>query len=194
MQQNKFKIITGAKIRVFDKNYLNNPFKQAVQNHQVQIGFGLGSCSATVAEIVAGSGFGAPGARARRWARIPDYAATAEQHLFLALQIESKLGVQNAEAIAKTEGVDAIFLGTADLAVDMGYYGDFSGEEMQATIKKLIQDIRSWGKLVDTIAGTPEEAKRYIEWGASFVVVGADVIALAHVADSLAEACQGLKK
>lgn len=45
-----------------------------------------------------------------------------------------------------------------------------------------------------SIAGTLEEAKRYIEWGASFVVVGADVIALANVADSLAEACQGLKK
>lgn len=161
MQQNKFKIITGAKIRVFDKNYLNNPFKQAVQNHQVQIGFGfgfgLGSGSATVAEIVAGSGFDALGARARRWARIPDYAATAEKHLFLALQIESKLGVQNAEAIAKTEGVDAIFLGPADLAVDMGYYGDFSGEEIQATIKKLIQDIRRWGKPVGTI---PERRKK----------------------------------
>lgn len=157
MQQNKFKIITGAKIRVFDKNYLNNPFKQAVQNHQVQIGFGLGSGSATVAEIMAGSGFDALGARARRWARIPDYAATAEKHLFLALQIESKLGVQNAEAIAKTEGVDAIFLGPAGLAVDMGYYGDFSGEEIQATIKKLIQDIRRWGKPVGTI---PERRKK----------------------------------
>lgn len=263
-------------MRQFDKNYLANPFKQAVQNHQVQIGFGLGLASSTVAEIVAGSGFdflwidgehttntietvvaqaraiapygsqvvvrplesnralikqlldagiqsiiapmietgeqakyvaesmyypqkgkrgfGAPAARAGRWGRIPDYVATAEQHLFLALQIESKLGVQNAEAIAKTEGVDAIFLGPADLAVDMGYYGDFSGEEMQATIKKLIQDIRSWGKPVGTIAGSPEEAQRYIEWGASFVVVGFDAFAISHVADSTVEACKHLKK
>lgn len=262
-------------MRQFDKNYLANPFKQAVQNHQVQIGFGLGSASATVAEIVAGSGFdflwiegehsvntietivaqaraiaaydshvvvrplesdralikqlldagvqsiiapmvetveqakyvaesmyyppkgkrgfGAPAARAGRWARIPDYAVSAEQNLFLAVQIESKLGVQNAEAITKTEGVDAIFLGPADLAMDMGYYGDFSGEEMQATIKKLIQNIRSWGKPVGTIAGSPEEAQRYIEWGASFVVVGIDVIALAFAADNLAQSCAGLK-
>lgn len=263
-------------MRQFDKNYLANPFKQAVQNHQVQLGFGIGSASATVAEIVAGSGFdflwidgehgpntietviaqaraiapygsqvvvrplesdralikqlldagiqsiiapmietgeqakyvaesmyyppkgkrgfGAPAARAGRWGRIPDYAVTAGQHLFLALQIESKLGVQNAEAIAKTEGADAIFLGPADLAVDMGYFGDFSGEEMQATIKKLIQDIRGWGKAVGTIAFSPEEAQRYIEWGASFVVVGSDVFAIAHVADSTAEIYQHLKK
>ncbi|WP_429946205.1 HpcH/HpaI aldolase/citrate lyase family protein [Bibersteinia trehalosi] len=262
-------------MRQFDKDYLTNPFKQAVTNHQVQVGFALSSGSATVAEIVAGSGFdflwidgergpntletvlaqaraiaaydshvvlrplesdralikqlldagiqsiiapmietgeqakyvaesmyyppkgkrgfGAPGARAGRWGRIPDYAASGEQHLFLALQIESKLGVQNAEAIAKTEGVDAIFLGPADLAVDMGYYGDFSGEEMQATIKKLIQDIRGWGKSVGTLASSPGEAQRYIEWGASFVVVGADVFALAHVADSTAEAYRVLK-
>ncbi|MDO4430090.1 MAG: HpcH/HpaI aldolase/citrate lyase family protein [Lonepinella koalarum] len=263
-------------MRQFDKNYLTNPFKQAVQQHQTQIGFAISSGSAIVAEIVAGSGFdflwidgehgpntvetilaqaraiaaydshlvvrplesdralikqlldagvqsiiapmietaeqakyvaesmyyppkgkrgfGAPGARAGRWGRIADYAATAEQHLFLALQIESELGVQNAEAIAKTDGVDAIFLGPADLAMDMGYFGDFSGEEMQATIKKLIQNIRGWGKPVGTIAGSPEEAQRYLEWGVSFVVVGADVFALAHVADSIAQACAGLKK
>lgn len=263
-------------MRVFEPNYLANPFKEAVKNHQVQIGFGLSSASATIAEIVAGSGydfiwidgehsintietianqaraiaaynshvvvrplesdralikqlldagiqsiiapmietaeqakyvaesmyyppkgkrgFGAPAARAGRYGRIPAYALNAEQHLFLALQIESKLGVQNAEAIAKTEGVDAIFLGPADLAMDMGYYGDFSGEEMQATIKKLIQDIRHLGKPVGTIAGSPEEAQRYIEWGASFVVVGADVFAIAHIADSTCEAYQHLKK
>ncbi len=75
----------------------------------------------------------------------------------------------------------------------MGYYGDFSCEEMQATIKKLIQDIRGWGKPVGTLASSPEEAQRYIEWGASFVVVGADVFVLAHVADSTAEAYRVLK-
>lgn len=263
-------------MRVFDKSFLHNPFKKAVMQHQVQLGFGVVSGSATNAEIVAGSGydficldgehgpntietiidqaraiaaydshvvvrplvsdralikqlldagiqsiiapmvesgeqakyiaesmyypprgkrgFGAPAVRAGRWARLPEYIKHAEDELFLTVQIESKLGVQNVEEITKTDGVDAIFLGPADLAVDMGYYGDFSGEEMQATIKKLITDIRGYGKPVGTIAGSPDEAQRYIEWGASFVVVGADTVFLANAADSMLEVCRHLKK
>ena len=139
-------------------------------------------------------GFGAPAVRAGRWGRLPEYIKHAEDELFLAVQIESKKGVQNAIEIASTEGVDAVFLGPADLAVDMGYFGDFSGEEMQATIKKLIEDVRSVGKPVGTIAGSPEEAKRYIDWGASFVVIGVDTIFLAHMADNVLDACRNVLK
>lgn len=139
-------------------------------------------------------GFGAPAVRAGRWGRLPEYIKYAEDELFLAVQIESKKGVENFAEIATTEGVDAIFLGPADLAVDMGYFGDFSGKEMQETIEKLIKGIRDLGKPVGTIAGSPEEAKRYINWGASFVVVGADTVFLAHMADSSLEACRAILK
>lgn len=139
-------------------------------------------------------GFGAPAVRAGRFGRLPEYVQHAENELFLAVQIESKQGVANLKEIVTTEGVDAIFLGPADLAVDMGYFGDFSGAEMQATIEKLIKDIRALGKPVGTIAGTPDEAKRYIDWGASFVVVGADTVFLAHMADSVLDACRAIMK
>ena len=139
-------------------------------------------------------GFGAPAVRAGRWGRLPEYIKHAEDELFLAVQIESKKGVENLKDIVTTDGVDAVFLGPADLAVDMGYFGDFSGEEMQATVEKLIKDIRALGKPVGTIAGSPEEAKRYIDWGASFVVVGVDTVFLAHMADSVLEACRTIVK
>lgn len=263
-------------MRVFDKSYLQNPFKKALKNGEIQIGYGLNSGSATVAEIIAGSGFdflwidsehghfgiddildqaraiagykshcvvrplfsdralikqlldagiqsiiapmieskeqaeyviasmyyppkgkrgfGAPAARAGRWGRIANYAKEAENELCLMLQIESKLGIKNLKEIVQTEGFDAIFLGPADLAVDMGYFGDFSGEEMQNTIEKAIKDIRKFGKAVGTIAFSLEEAKRYIGWGASFVVVGGDVGAIAYAADSTFEAFSKLKK
>lgn len=110
------------------------------------------------------------------------------------VQIESKQGVKNLKEIVTTDGVDAIFLGPADLAVDMGYKGDFSGKEMQETIEKLIKDIRALGKPVGTIASSPEEAKRYIEWGASFVAVGADVILYANALDTVLESYKDLRK
>lgn len=139
-------------------------------------------------------GFGAPAVRAGRWGRLPEYIRHAEDELFLAVQIESRKGVENLQDIVTTDGVDAVFLGPADLAVDMGYFGDFSGAEMQAVIEKLIKDIRALGKPVGTIAGSPEEAKRYIDWGASFVVVGTDTVFLAHMADSSLAACRAAIK
>lgn len=80
-------------------------------------------------------GFGAPAVRAGRWARLPEYIKHAEDELFLAVQIESKKGVENFAEIAGTDGVDAVFLGPADLAVDMGYFGDFPAKKCRQPLK-----------------------------------------------------------
>lgn len=52
------------------------------------------------------------------------------------IQIESALGVQNAEAIMTTPGVSAIFIGPADLSMNMGLPGNHP--EVQAAIDSVI--------------------------------------------------------
>ena len=53
------------------------------------------------------------------------------------LQIESALGVQNAEAIITTPGVSAVFVGPADLSMSMGLPGNHP--EVQAAIASVVE-------------------------------------------------------
>jgi 4-hydroxy-2-oxoheptanedioate aldolase len=52
------------------------------------------------------------------------------------IQIESALGVQNAEAIITTPGVSAVFVGPADLSISMGLPGNHP--EVQAAIASVV--------------------------------------------------------
>ena len=65
-------------------------------------------------------GVGSALARAARWNRVPDYLARAGETVSVAVQIESAAAVEAVEDILAVEGVDAIFMGPADLAASMG--------------------------------------------------------------------------
>lgn len=55
-------------------------------------------------------GVGSALARASRWGRIADYAHRANDEMCLLVQVETKEGIANLEAIQRVEGVDGIFL------------------------------------------------------------------------------------
>ena len=53
----------------------------------------------------------------------------ANSETFLAVQIETPEGVQNADAIAATEGVDLVFVGPGDLGLRLGQTGEMTLDE-----------------------------------------------------------------
>lgn len=84
-----------------------------------------------------------PGAASWYWG-VPNYIQRADTwplnrqgELMAVLQIESTTGVQNAEAIMTTPGVSAIFIGPADLSMNMGLPGNHP--EVQAAISKVVE-------------------------------------------------------
>jgi NAD(P)-dependent dehydrogenase (short-subunit alcohol dehydrogenase family) len=52
------------------------------------------------------------------------YVPAANEHVLVAVMIETKRGVENAAAIAATPGVDMVFIGTGDLALSLGVFPD----------------------------------------------------------------------
>ena len=52
------------------------------------------------------------------------YAAAANQELLLGVMIETKVGLENAAAIAAVPGVDLVFIGTGDLSLSLGTFPD----------------------------------------------------------------------
>ena len=124
-------------------------------------------------------GIGSALARASRWTAVPDYVARAHELVALTVQVETAEGVANAAAIAEVEGVDAIFVGPADLAGSLGFP---SADEVRAAVVSVIEAGLAAGTPVGVNAFAPADADHYLAAGASFVVVAADVTLLASSA------------
>jgi 4-hydroxy-2-oxoheptanedioate aldolase len=120
-------------------------------------------------------GVGAALARASAFNRIPDYLQTANDEVCLLLQVESRAGLANLDAIAGTDGVDGVFIGPSDLAADMGFLGKPGAPEVQAAVEDALNRIQGHGKAAGILSADQALAKRYVELGATFVAIGSDV-------------------
>jgi len=131
-------------------------------------------------------GVGSALARGARWNRVPDYLARAHELVSLTVQIESADAVSNVDAIVATPGVDAIFVGPSDLAASMGLLGQQEHPDVVASVERSIRAAIAAGKPAGVNAFTPATAQRYVDLGAAFVAVGADVALLARASEALA--------
>lgn len=135
-------------------------------------------------------GVGTSLARAAHWGGIKDYARHADDEICLIVQIESQQGLANLDAIMAVEGVDAAFIGPADLAASMGYLGQPGQPEVKAAIEDALQRIAATGKAAGVFVTEPSLAKHYRECGASFIAVGGDTSLLRNAAVKLASSFQ----
>ena len=102
------------------------------------------------------------------------------------MQIETVEGVAAAGAIAAVDGVDGVFVGPSDLAASMGLLGQQTHPDVVAAVHRTFEAVRAAGKPVGVNAFDPALARSYVDAGAAFVLVGADVTLLAHGSEALA--------
>ncbi|MGV1917415.1 HpcH/HpaI aldolase/citrate lyase family protein [uncultured Agrobacterium sp.] len=136
-------------------------------------------------------GMGAVVARASAFGSIPDYNQTASDSVCLLIQAETRAAIADLDNILEVEGVDGIFIGPADLAADMGYLGKIDEPEVQSVIEGAIRKIVAAGKAAGILTFNESYNKRYLELGASFVAVGADVFEFSNVLKKLAARYKG---
>ena len=129
----------------------------------------------------------AGGSRSSRFGRIADYHTRCEAEICVLVQVETQLGLDNLDAIAKTEGIDGVFIGPGDLSAAIGYLGRQGDAQVQGVIADAIRRILAHGKAPGIL--TPDEAlsKKYIEAGTLFTAVGSDSGLLARQSEALAK-------
>ncbi|MCZ9310044.1 aldolase/citrate lyase family protein [Corynebacterium uberis] len=125
-------------------------------------------------------GVGSALARSSRWNAVPDYLARASETLSLTVQIESPEAVAAAADIARVDGVDAVFIGPSDLAATMGHLGNPQHPDVRAAVAQAIAAVRATGTPVGVNSFDLAAARGYLEAGATFVNIGADVQLLAQ--------------
>ncbi|PIJ49059.1 2-dehydro-3-deoxyglucarate aldolase [Erwinia sp. OLTSP20] len=113
--------------------------------------------------------------RSNLYGSLADYNATVNDNISLLVQIETRQGVENIDAIAAVDGVDGIFVGPGDLSAALGYLGEPAHPDVQEVIRHLFARAKAAGKPSGILAPVEADARRYLAWGASFVAVGSDL-------------------
>jgi 4-hydroxy-2-oxoheptanedioate aldolase len=124
--------------------------------------------------------------RASRFGRVQNYAKRAHEELCVLVQVETQSALDNLEAICATEGVDGVFIGPADLHASLGRAGEIAHPEVKPLIDDAIRRIRKAGKAPGILTPNEADARHWLDCGALFVAVGADVGILARGAEALA--------
>ncbi|MBL8477984.1 MAG: 2-dehydro-3-deoxyglucarate aldolase, partial [Sterolibacteriaceae bacterium] len=127
-------------------------------------------------------------ARAACWNGVEGYVRQANDEVCLVVQIETRQGLENLDTILAVEGVDAAFIGPADLAASLGHLGDSGHPEVRAAIEAALQRIAASGKAAGVFVTDPQLARHYCSCGAGFIAVGGDTTLLRNAAVKLAAA------
>lgn len=123
--------------------------------------------------------------RASGFGRDADYLQETHHDHCLIVQIESRAGLLAIEQIAAVDGVDALFIGPADLAAALGHLGNPRHRDVQAAIDGAIGRTAAAGKASGIFALDADDAMTRLAGGVCFVTVGTDIGLLARGAEAL---------
>jgi len=106
--------------------------------------------------------------------KIEEYTEWANRELMTIVQIESEEGINNAEKIISTKGVDAIMIGPADLSHDMGISGQLHHPRMQEAFREVITQCNRYGVAPGLHLNNMEDVNRWVKEGMRFITYGYD--------------------
>ncbi|WP_372731514.1 HpcH/HpaI aldolase/citrate lyase family protein [Novosphingobium sp.] len=113
--------------------------------------------------------------RASGFGAMPDYLARAHERVSIIAQIESAAALATIDEIAAVDGIDALFLGPADLAASLGHLGNPQHPKVQAAIDHAKARIDAAGKPAGIFALSADDAIARMGQGFAFLSIGTDI-------------------
>lgn len=116
--------------------------------------------------------------RASRFGTDTAYFRSANREIAVVVQLETVHAVARLESIAAVPGVDAIFVGPADLSASMGHVGLATHPEVMALMADVVRRCKAVARPVGAVGATPELVAQYRAIGFDFVAIGSDLALL----------------
>jgi 2-keto-3-deoxy-L-rhamnonate aldolase RhmA len=127
----------------------------------------------------------------------PDYVKTANDELFLGVQIETQKAIDNIDEILSVKGVDAAVIGPADLSLSMGMLYKFDDPRFNAALDRVVSSCKTHnvaaGMLaVDDVARRTKQGFTLLNKGGDFGhLISAATRSLAESREAAAKARTG---
>ncbi|MDQ6639364.1 MAG: aldolase/citrate lyase family protein [Pseudomonadota bacterium] len=122
--------------------------------------------------------------RASRFGTTPDFITGANEHVGVIVQLETAEALDRLDAIAGVAGIDALFIGPADLSASMGHVGELMHPAVLEATRAAVGRAKAIGKPIGTLGGTPEAVAQYCQMGFDYVAIGSDLGLLMRSAQS----------
>jgi 2-keto-3-deoxy-L-rhamnonate aldolase RhmA len=113
--------------------------------------------------------------RASHFGTIPGYLTQADAGIGVIVQLETVQALAQLEAIAAVPGVDALFIGPADLSASMGHVGQFTHPAVMRAMADAVRRCKAAGKPVGTLGATAEAFTQYRAMGFDYLAISSDM-------------------
>ncbi|MEL0096478.1 MAG: aldolase/citrate lyase family protein [Planctomycetaceae bacterium] len=107
-----------------------------------------------------------------------DFYESANDEVFVAIQIETSGALEDVEAIAALDNVDHLFVGPSDLSIALGNYPDFHADVLWDAVERVSKACRKHGKSWGAVTPDPRWADRAVALGCQLVSMSNETIAL----------------
>lgn len=105
----------------------------------------------------------------------PDYFSRANSEVLCIVMVETQVAVERVDEIVSVPGVDAVYMGPADLSVTLGLRPapDNPDQSFIAALERVVDSCRRHG-VIPGIAGNADTAPKRLEQGFRLVEVASD--------------------
>lgn len=115
------------------------------------------------------------------------YYDSSKENLLGIVQIETAEALNHLDEIAALEGVDVLFIGPADLSMELGIFGQFDHPIFIDALEKINQAARKAGKATGILFFNPDDYQKYHNMGIRFIACGADATFVADGARAMSK-------
>jgi len=119
------------------------------------------------------------------WPEPERYYDSADENVMVVAVIEEARAVENIEAIAAVEGIDVLFIGTADLSFSLGLRGKQDDPRHREAVERVLEAARRHGKIAGRPARDARQLQQYLEQGFLFFQATTDLNLMADGARQL---------
>ncbi len=137
-----------------------------------------------VAKMVRATGFGQ---------HFQEYYDNSRENILGIAQIETVEVLNHLDAVANTDGVDILFIGPADLSMELGIFGQFDHPTFRDAVRETCEAARKSGKAVGILFFNTQEYTAYHELGIRFIACGSDATFVAEGARTMAKKLNDLR-
>lgn len=113
--------------------------------------------------------------RASRFGTATHYLRTANDGIGVIVQLETPQALDALESIAVVDGVDALFIGPADLSGTMGHPGQLMHPQVLDAMARAVQRAKAAGRPIGTLGGDAQQVAQYRAMGFDFVALSCDL-------------------
>lgn len=118
---------------------------------------------------------GLGGERAVKWGLgFKDYLRIANEETLIIPMIETREAAEDIDAILAIDGLEAIFLGPADMSATFGHLGEWEGGDVAQLNLNLRQKAAARGIATGVVATSLEDARRRQDQGFGMIALGSD--------------------